>query len=101
MPKKDTRRKMLNPNTGRKVYIKGAIGRSLRKEKNRKKARLDTKKDVKKPSVKKPMHHGSTRPSPACKLAGPTKGFAVRPSARARYDAKDFSPVVYAGASST
>lgn len=93
--KKDTRRKMLNPATGRKVLMTGEVGKKLR-------AKAAKKKKPSAKTCKMVCHGGVCRPQacrtlPAFKLAGKTKGYAVRPSAGTQARLGDYGPKVYGG----
>jgi hypothetical protein len=112
MTKKDTRRKIVNPVTGRKVLMTGETGKRVREQKKRKESRKGSSSSKKAKSstapkmtsggkCKKPIGYGfpkaTTRPSASFKVAGKTKGYAQRPSARACFDAGACGPVVYVG----
>ena len=115
MAKKDTRREIVNPAAGRKVLMTGETGKRIRELKRQKDARKRSpKKHAKKSQkstapkmtciggkCKKAISYGfpgaTARPSPPFKIAGKTKGYAKRPSARACFDAGACGPVVYGG----
>lgn len=114
--KKDTRRRILNPTTGRKVLMTGVTGRAIqKKKKNGKKKEVPKKSTPAKKRKNKTSSAtkieckngrcswiktkggpvkgkwygdvGATKyKSPLMKHAGKTKNFASRPSARALYD---------------
>ena len=100
MPKKDTRRKMVNPKTGRKVLMTGSIGKKLR-AKAKRAPPSQAKKKVK-------TCHGGTcyggicppksfAPSAMYAVAGKSKNNAIRPKASFHASIGDFSPKVYGG----
>ena len=112
MAKKDTRRKIVNPATGRKVLMTGETGKRIREQKKRKEARKGSSSKKAKSSTapkmtcsggkcKKAINYGfpgaTARPSTLFKVAGKTKGYAQRPSARACFDAGACGSVVYGG----
>ena len=96
------RHTIVNPASGRRVYKTGRIGRAV--QSGKKKVTKSKKKTVAKPNSTKPKTSpkkkqysgpGSTkRPSPLFKSAA---NGAVRPSARAMYDAGMCGPVYYNG----
>lgn len=96
MAKKDTRRKMINPSTGRKVFMTGEVGKKLRAKK--------AKQAKRSPSNVGKKAKGTCRggvccpfPVPLIKTAGKTKGYAARPSAGTQARMGDFTPKVYGG----
>ena len=114
------RQKVLNPKTGRLVYRTGLIGTALKKAKKKKdkkttsssaspkvvqKQATTPKKKIVKRKKKGGLikgkfygYEGATKvASPLMKIAGKTKNFAVRPSARAYFDRGDYGPVYYGG----
>ena len=52
---KDTRRKVVNPKTGRKVFMTGEIGRKVREDRKKKKERAEKKKTPSNSKIKKIM----------------------------------------------
>ena len=113
MGKKDTRRRVINPLTNRKVLQTGKAYKEAR-EKIKAKAARRAKQTKSKPPAKKkatstcvggkckkPLMYAfpcaTKKPSPFVKTAGITKGCVARPSARAHFDIGDYGPKFYAG----
>lgn len=110
MGKNDTRRKIVNPHTGRKVFMTGKTGQQIRDQNKKKQAKKyktsqtatkgtnKTKSTCSGNKCKTYASPGATiRPSPMIKMAGKTKGYAPRPSARACFDQGFCGKVIYAG----
>lgn len=104
MRKKDTRRRIINPETGRKVLLTGDAGMRIRAQKTRVKSSGASKpnKKAQKPrnvtcvggTCKKPIKHGiATVPSVARK----TETFAAHPHALPGVDTGACGPFVYEG----
>ena len=100
-PKHMGRHTIINPQTGRRVYKTGAIGRKLSqgapKVKGQGKSKSNAKAKSSETSRKKRCYvgQGSTeRPSPLFKTSA---SGAQRFSARAMYDMGNFHPVIYGG----
>ena len=114
-----TRHRILNPKTGRMVYKTGALGKNIQKKyrskpmvskQNAKKKKHVNEKQVKKKNTSKKEkkkkglvpgkwygYPGATKSVAPFKIAGKTKGFARRPSARTEFNRNNMEDQFYAG----
>jgi hypothetical protein len=105
-----TRHRILNPKTGRMVFKTGVIGQKIKNSKPEKRKRAKKIAKAKKwkcnggvcrlvecASKKKKKHGGASKTIKYDQVAGKTKGYASRPSARAMLDCGDTRDVFYAG----